>query len=157
MAEPSSHSEQKFFGRFEVPVEESGRFLLPFKWRLEMPEAKFGLIVWPIKASTHLLGLPSWLWDKFLKHLIDDPPEEEVMFHCERAIGEGADEVELDKIGRITVRKELLERVGVKKECVLIGRVSKWELWSPERYREIGKISEEDTGTAASHYKKLRL
>lgn len=156
MADTDNQTERRFFGTFEVPVEDSGRLLLPIKWRLEAAAAWFGVILWPIGVQTHLLGFPPWRWDKFLKHLTDNPPKEELLAQCERVLGETSDEVDQDKIGRVTVRRDLLDKINVKKTCILLGRLTKWELWSPEQFQKIGKVSNENSDTASSHYKDVR-
>ncbi|MBP5210524.1 MAG: hypothetical protein J6Z27_01625 [Bacteroidales bacterium] len=48
-----------------------------------------------------------------------------------------------EKIGRITIPKELLEQIGVKKDVVFCGKDYKIEVWSKEEYAKTF-LSEED-------------
>ena len=61
-----------------------------------------------------------------------------------RAYMRDRDIVEPDaKFGRITISKELLDRIGVTKEVVFSGNDYKIEVWSKEKY-EASKISNEE-------------
>ena len=47
------------------------------------------------------------------------------------------------KFGRISISKELLDRIGVQKEVEFVGNGFKIEIWAKERY-EASRISNED-------------
>ncbi|MDP6802354.1 MAG: hypothetical protein QF819_04145, partial [Gemmatimonadota bacterium] len=53
-----------------------------------------------------------------------------------RQIMESTYEARMDSVGRITVPSQLLELAGLEKggEVMVLGALSRFELWDPERY-----------------------
>ncbi len=138
-----------FYGRFSVQIEEvSGRLLLPVKWRPKEPDDWFGVILWPISVESHLLVFPAERWIRFLKHINDLAAKETESALLERVVAQTADVVRLDKIGRITIREDLLKRIGVEKDAVLLGRLTKWEIYSPKA----SPVCKDDEKKAAAEF-----
>lgn len=138
-----------FYGRFTVQVEEtSGRLLMPVKWRPKEPDDWFGMILWPIGVESHLLVFPAARWIRFLKYLHDNATKEAELVLLERVLGQTADVVRLDKIGRITIREDLLKRIGVERDAILVGRLTKWEILSPK----VSSMCKEDEKKAVSEF-----
>ena len=50
-----------------------------------------------------------------------------------------AEQVKMDRAGRITIPETLREQAGIDREVVLVGAHNYLELWSAERYDERGK------------------
>ena len=125
----------EFYGCFTVAIEEpSGRFLTPLRWRPKEPDDWFGVILWPIGVESHLLVLPPARWNRLLSYLQERATKEGEQAAQERVVGQTSEVVHLDKLGRIAIREELLKRIGVEKEVVLAGRVTKWEIYSPKGF-----------------------
>lgn len=49
----------------------------------------------------------------------------------ERLISAEAFRFQLDRVGRVCLPEGMLERIGVEKEAVWVGRIDKCELWNP--------------------------
>ena len=59
-----------------------------------------------------------------------------------RVIASAADNVELDKQGRILIPAKLREKIGLGKEVVLAGNLEKVEIWSKDDWDRM--MSDED-------------
>jgi MraZ protein len=149
----TSPEAQYFYGQYTAQIEEvSGRLLLPVKWRPKNPDDWFGLTLWPIGVESHLLVFPAGRWSRFLNHLYRDDVKESELVRLERVFAQTSDVVRLDKIGRITIREDLLKRIGVEKDVVLVGRLTKWELFSPKAF---SACKSDEKKTVAEFYEEF--
>ena len=62
--------------------------------------------------------------------------------------------MKLDKVGRLCLPEELAKVAAIKQEAVLVGRLNKFEIWSPDRFEETNQGSE---AVAAAAIKNLNL
>ena len=46
-----------------------------------------------------------------------------------------ASEARLDRQGRVTIPRKLLERAGIRDRMIIIGALDRLELWNPEVYQ----------------------
>lgn len=54
---------------------------------------------------------------------------------------------ECDKQGRINLNPELIKHAGIQKEAVLVGTMTRFAIWSPDRWKEAqGRASDEVFG-----------
>ena len=51
--------------------------------------------------------------------------------------------------GRIGLTDELLQHAGVEKEAVLVGMLTRFEIWSPERWAEVDRNAMQNFSEAA--------
>lgn len=56
-----------------------------------------------------------------------------------------ADDLELDKLGRINLPAGLREWAGIGKDIVCVGQGRRMELWSPERWNRIEALADAET------------
>jgi len=63
-----------------------------------------------------------------------------------------SDRVTLDAQGRIRVKDELLELAGITNQMVLVGVGSRFELWSPESWKEQSSQLDQSTFAEAAQY-----
>ena len=127
-------------GEFRNTLDEKGRILFPAKLRSEL--AGNVLIV------TQALDRCLWLftpeeWKTVASKLMEaaSPFSEKNRLVLRRFVAP-AQELEIDKSGRLSIPQSLREYAALSKDCVLLG-VSKYiELWDAESYRHYLEESE---------------
>jgi MraZ protein len=55
-----------------------------------------------------------------------------------------AQEVEIDKLGRISVPQSLREFAGLSRDCVVLGQLEYMEIWNIDRYRSYRGSTDEE-------------
>jgi MraZ protein len=132
-----------FRGRFEYTIDSKGRISIPSKFRevLNGKDSK-GLVV-TNEFDGCLVAYPMDEW-KVLEEKISNLPDirKEVKLY-QRFIISGAVECQIDKQGRILIPPPLREYAGLKREVVLVGMLTKFEIWSKEKWETISINIEE--------------
>jgi len=60
----------------------------------------------------------------------------------ERVIGANSGSLTLDKVGRFCLPEELAGKIGLEKEIRFVGRLDKFEIWNPNRYKAVEAADE---------------
>src|SRR6185436_4066272 len=145
MSEPVSPM-PGFHGRFRHGIDSSRRVMIPAKWR---PKEKvdFRVLLWPIRSPKFLLVLPPKRWQVMLDKLKAKSLTDSKVAALERFIGENSVLLELDRVGRFMLPQELAEAAGLTAEAQFVGRLDKFEIWDPDRYKA---QADEDRNVAAA-------
>ncbi len=132
----------QFLGKYEVPIDDKGRIFLPAELRRNLePEADDTFVVIPGRDGC-LAGHPRNLWaPKAEKMLQRSWKEERVRLHI-RVLLSQATEVRLDRQGRASLPKKLLDRAGISDRLVVIGTLDHLEFWEPEAWQ--GYLSQDE-------------
>src|SRR5512142_3110141 len=134
-----------FFGSHHHTIDEKGRLTLPAKWRSELaggvvvtrgldeclfifPKAKFEAIAAEIDEQGIALA-DARAWARYF-------------------LGMAAD-AETDKQGRVLLPQNLRDFAGLDGEVIVIGVVSRVEVWQPERYKQANTKIESDVHAVA--------
>ena len=121
-------------GTFRHSVDEKNRLAIPAKWRAAAKGSQeFYLIPDPKNC---LVALPSSAMNKMLDRADDISLGEYERRNVLRLIGSRAHGTPCDKQGRIQLTEDLLRHAGVSKEAVLVGVLTRFEVWSPERWAQ---------------------
>jgi MraZ protein len=120
-------------GEFRNSLDEKGRLSLPAKLRSALVGTEFVLTQ---GIDTCLLLFPPEHWEALSKKLM----EQTSLFAArarliQRRILAPAQEVEIDKLGRIAIPQSLREFAGLSHECVILGITKYIEIWDGEGYR----------------------
>jgi len=144
MAETTGNQFIVYNGIFRHGVDEKRRVQVPARWRPAEAEMEFTLIVWPNATykEASLLVLPPQemlaLLNKVRQMSLADPETQSLR----RLLGSKSANVSLDKGGRICLPEDMARKVDVKDEAVLVGHLDRFEIWNPERYKEVEKADE---------------
>jgi MraZ protein len=111
-----------------------GRVILPVEWRGEGSPRDLMVIVWPITSREYLLVLPPSRWEVLQKNLEELSLTDEQAATVERLIGSSTTMRSLDSYGRLPLPEDSAKNLGIESEAMLIGRMNKFEVWSPSRY-----------------------
>ena len=128
-------------GEYRNTLDEKGRILFPSRLRQE--------ITGNVLIITQALDKCLWLytpeeWKNLSSKLMEsaspfDPKARLVV----RRLVAPAQEVEFDKLGRLSIPQSLREYAGLSKDCVVLGINKYIELWDSARYKEYLEQSEE--------------
>ena len=119
-------------------VDEKRRVQIPAKWRPEEPGTELTVIVWPKhEAGSCLRVLPPAQMAKLKSDLDAMPNSDRNKGLLKRFIGSESVQVTLDKAGRICLPEEMAHKAAIKDEVMLVGVIDRFEIWSPDRYKNV--------------------
>ena len=117
-----------------------GRVSIPSKFR-DVMGAKYGddtLVL--VRHKKCLLAYPVREWEKKEIEFMDNPPSNEKAMGEMRRLLASAEDVQIDRNGRILIPNSMRKEMGLKDECVFLGMVSRFEIWSADNWEsEIGR------------------
>ena len=135
-----------FYGKYTSKLDDKGRLVLPAPLKGVLPEG--GDMRFVVRKDIFADCLEMYTYDEWERQAAEVRSRLN-FFNVEhatfwRAYMRDCVIVEPDaKFGRITISKELLDRIGVTKEVEFVGNGFKIEIWAKEAY-ESSKISNED-------------
>lgn len=113
--------------QFEHTLDEKRRLTIPAEWRDEGYDKQ--LFVIPSKDGCLKVYPNSWMAAK-QERIVDLPMGDPVRKKIERVAG-NAQKLVWDAQGRVRVKDELLERIGVDRAVRLVGAMDHFEIWEP--------------------------
>jgi len=142
-------------GEFKNTLDEKGRISIPAKLRVELDGERF-VITQGVDSCLWLFPPQQW------KALSEKLLEQTSLFHSrarlvQRRIIAPAQEVEVDKAGRIAVPQSLRDFAGLNKECVILGITKYVEIWDADTYRRYLADNESEFMEAAEELGGLTL
>ncbi len=143
-----------FHGSYRHGIDQSRRVMIPARWRPRDAKVVFTAILWPIKVEDFLLVLPPARWQLMLNKLTTNSLLDQRSATLERVLGETSVPLELDKVGRFCLPENLARAVGLDKEAVFVGRLDKFEIWSPQRHEAAASVSK---SSALAYAEEIKL
>lgn len=134
-------------GQYRNALDDKGRILMPSRLRGEVPGNTL-IITSGIDRCLWLFPPEEWkqLSDKLMEAASPFSRRARLL---QRRIIAPAQEVELDKAGRILIPPSLKETAGLKKECILHGIKKYIEIWDVEEYNGYLQDHEDEFQEAA--------
>jgi MraZ protein len=142
-------------GEFRNTLDEKGRISLPAKLRGELAGSEFVLT----QGVDNCLWLfPPDQWTALSQKLMESTSLFAARARLvQRRIVAPAQEVEVDKLGRIAIPQSLREFAGLSRDCIILG-ISKYiEIWDAEAYRTYLADNESEFLAAAEELGGLTL
>lgn len=119
-----------FVGEYHHTIDEKGRMIIPAKFRGEL-----GTNFVVTRGLENCLFVYSYEeWNKIVAKLNSLPFTKKDARNFNRFFLSGANQVELDKQGRINIASSLIEYANLEKECVVLGVGDRLEIWSKDRW-----------------------
>jgi MraZ protein len=142
-------------GEFRNTLDEKGRLSLPAKLRGELPGSEFVLT----QGVDNCLWLfPPDQWANLSQKLMESTSLFAAKARLvQRRILAPAQEVEIDKLGRIAIPQSLREFAHLTKECVILGITKYLEIWDGDAYRKYLEDNETEFLAAAEELGGLTL
>ena len=136
-----------FVGTFRHSVDEKKRVAIPAKWRAAASGAREFYVLPDPKNC--LVVLPESAMEKMLERADDISIGEYARRDVLRLIAAKAHATPCDKQGRISLNEELLRHAGIAGDAALVGVLTKFEIWSPERLAEVERNTAANFAEAA--------
>lgn len=142
-------------GEFRNTLDEKGRISLPARMRSELPGVNLVLTQGVDKC---LWLFPPLQWQELSQKLMASTSLFQARSRLvQRRILAPAQEVEIDRLGRISVPQSLREWANLSRECVILG-ISKYiEIWNAEEYQKYLADNQEEFLDAAEELGGLTL
>ena len=120
-----------FMGTYGHSIDAKGRVIVPAKFREVLGDS----FVVTLGRDGCLFVYPEEEWEDFVKQLKELPGSKEAR-KLQRYFMAGAAPCDVDKQGRVLIPSSLREKVGLDKDVVFVGVMSKIEIWSKERWED---------------------
>lgn len=142
-----------FIGEHTHNLDEKGRLQVPVKWRPKL--AGGAVITKGFDGSLKLYPLTEWqdIAEKLSKLPQSDPNARAFV----RQTLAGAVDVDLDKLGRITMPAYLRQYASITKKVVLAGLHSHVELWDGDRWDSYQSGIKQDTPEFTQTLKEIGI
>lgn len=128
-----------FLGTHHPKLDDKGRLTLPAKFRDALAG---GLMV--TKGQDHCLYVfPRDEFEQMARKVAEAPFTNEAVRAYQRYLFAGTDEQRPDGQGRIAIAPELRRYAGLNKECVVVGAMTRLEIWQADRWQHYLEENEE--------------
>ena len=136
-------------GTFTHGVDDKRRLSVPARWRPSESGTELTLILWPKeKTGACIRVLPPKKMADLLQQIEAMPSDDPNKTFLARFIGSRSVQVTVDSAGRICLPNEMAEGAGINDKAVLVGLLTRFEIWSPARYEALQKAEEFQAQTA---------
>lgn len=123
-----------YSGKSELTLDDKGRLAIPARYRPSLLEQCAGRLVITVDVEPCLLIYPADTWKQFADRLMAlnefDPRAKRVRRHF---LGH-AEEVEMDRQGRVLLTPALRAQADLQRQAVLAGQGTKFELWAAQAW-----------------------
>jgi MraZ protein len=125
--------EQMFLGQYKHSIDEKGRLTIPSRYRDELTS---DYLVLTTGFEDSLIALTPELFTIVSNQIRSKPITNPTSRQFRRFFFSNAQELEIDKTGRILLPVFLRETANLKDNAILVGNGEYFELWSPENWDE---------------------
>ncbi|MBI5651705.1 MAG: division/cell wall cluster transcriptional repressor MraZ [Chloroflexi bacterium] len=134
-----------FLGSNSHSIDEKGRLTLPAKWRAELAS---GVVV-TRGLDDCLFVFPQIKFEKIATEIDDAGIEMSDARAWARYLAGKAELLEVDKQGRILIPDDLRKFAHLNGQVVVLGVVSRIEIWNPEKFNENNQAIESNASVVA--------
>jgi MraZ protein len=128
-----------FQGKFEHAVDEKGRMAIPAPFRKKLqtdPENSEEVSVYVTISDQCLAVYPASEWSMKIAQIAKLNQFDPKVMAFKRIFVGCAQECQVDKAGRILLPPDLRRDLKIDRNCVIVGQIEKFEIWSAERWND---------------------
>ncbi len=125
-----------FLGRFEHTIDAKSRVSIPVKFREVLADKYDDKLVVTVDFDRCLVIYPIDEWRQLEEKTRNLPAMQNEIKDFLRFFYSAAEECALDRQGRLLVPPRLREYARLEREVILVGMMTKFELWDVRRWRE---------------------
>lgn len=140
-------------GEYQHVIDAKGRVFVPSKFRDDLGDQ----FVIARGVGNCLFGMSLKEWSSFSQKLRSQPVTDIQVQKFVRVVFAGATDCELDKQGRVVIPQKLREIAGLSKDVVVIGVMSRIEIWSKEAWDAYNESVNEDYDDMISKMAELGI
>jgi len=134
-----------FLGSHEHTIDSKGRLTMPSKWRSELSQQ----VVVTLGLEGCLTIFPSNKFEEIAQDLDKQSSLLEETRNWMRYFLGNADMVDVDGQGRVLITQKLREAAGLNGNVVVLGLVSRIEVWNPEKHRANSEAAKSNIAATA--------
>lgn len=123
-----------FRGQYEHAIDAKGRTSVPAKFREVLDAEGTSRVILTRGLEPCLVCWPMSEWTAFEERLAKLPQFDASVATIRRIYVSGAVDLEIDKLGRVLVPKDLRDAAGLTRDALWAGMGRHIELWSKERF-----------------------
>jgi MraZ protein len=149
-----------FRGANKLTLDIKGRMVMPTRYRERLQERCGGKLVVTVDKDQCLLVYPMPDWEEIERKLMRLPSFDPRARRLQRLMVGHATELDIDAHGRLLLPPNLREFAALKRDAVLIGQGTRFELWDEERWnqrRDEWLASEESATDLSAELEALTL
>lgn len=90
-------------------------------------------------------------WNTMTETISSDPTKSTENRNLSRFMYTGADQVEIDSLGRILIPEHLCSFADIEDEVALVGVQSRIEIWNSKKWKEYQKMLEKNQDSILTH------
>jgi MraZ protein len=128
-------SRSGFVGKFKHTLDSKRRITIPSEWRGKLGSPQ-ELYVMPDVSQNCLCVLTGPEMDRRIERMRDLALGDSKAREFLRVLGSESNLVTWDAQGRMRVKDELLQRVGIVDAVLIVGTFDRFELWNPESFEK---------------------
>lgn len=128
-----SRAEELFVGSYHHSLDSKRRLIIPSIWRAMLGDP-LRLFVFPHPDKQCLFLYTFQEMNRRLVQLREAGTVDENDQQAIRSLSSSADALAVDAQGRVRIKDELLAHAGVTEDVVLVGTLTRIELWSEEQF-----------------------
>ena len=125
-----------FRGRFEHSLDVKGRLSIPSKFR-EILTTNYDERLVVTNFDNCLWAYPAAEWNKVEDKVAKLPQFKDEVKALQRVFISAATECPIDRSGRILLPPTLREYAAIDREIILVGMITRIEIWSKERWSAV--------------------
>ncbi|MBF0612326.1 MAG: division/cell wall cluster transcriptional repressor MraZ [Magnetococcales bacterium] len=125
-----------FIGQHSHSLDDKGRVNIPATFRKVIQGMGDDRIILTRSKDLCLMGYTVQAWEKLLDEYSQKASLDPELEAFERIYAANASLTQLDSQGRILVPQYLREYASLEKEVIFAGRLSKFELWHPDLWKD---------------------
>ena len=125
-----------FKGIYPTTIDDKRRLKLPIKLREAMSLSSNDHVVIGPGYDGCIFLFPPDEWGKQEDKLRNLKVESGEHRYLERVFVPQSEDVKIDRLGRLTMSQRLLDRAQIKRDVLILGVMSRIELWAPEAYQQ---------------------
>ncbi len=122
-----------FRGRSTRTLDDKGRLMIPPEFRdllvARCAEGRFVVTTY----DSCLVGFPLPSWEEFEYKISKLKNSSRKLRDFRRLVIGGAEELVMDKQGRVRLSQAHRDYAGLERDAELVGQLEKFEIWSPDR------------------------
>ena len=140
-------------GEYQHSLDAKGRLFIPAKFRDDLGDQ----FVIARGVGNCLFGMSLEEWNSFSQKLRSQPVTDVQVQKFVRVVFAGATDCEPDKQGRVVIPANLRDIAGLGKDVVVIGVMSRIEIWSKEAWEAYNASANEDYDEMISKMAELGI
>lgn len=124
-----------FRGRFEYTIDDKGRVKIPPKFKEILGSRQIGILVMTLFDEC-IYVYPQDVWEELEKKAVNLPLTNKSARRFKRMFFSSAQDVNIDRQGRVLIPSVLREDTAIEKEAVILGNLDHIEIWSKSKWEE---------------------